>query len=41
MTRDEFEKYIHENKLESLFTRDRDSLYGDEITLQYCDSVSN
>ena len=41
MTRNEFEKYIHENKLESLFTRDRDSLYVDEITLQYFDSVSN
>ena len=36
MTRDEFEKYIHENKLESLFTRDRDM--GGEFTLQYTKS---
>ena len=38
MTRKEFEKYIHENKLESLFTRDCDGLWGFEITLKYCDS---
>lgn len=37
MTRKEFEKYIEENKLTALFTRDKDSLYGQDIILTYCD----
>lgn len=38
MTRKEFEEYIEENKLTSIFTRDKDSLYGQDIILTYCDS---
>ncbi|MDD5928503.1 MAG: hypothetical protein PUC37_01745 [Spirochaetales bacterium] len=38
MTRKEFENYIEENKLTALFTRDKDSLYGQDIILTYCDS---
>ena len=38
MTRKDFENYIHENKLESLFVRERDSLRGMEITLNYTPS---